>query len=136
MLCPSNTINATSRKDASAKDSEPPTNIIGPVKLSSIACGKNHTVAVEAGRSGPSTRRVFTWGAGNYGCLGHRAQKDSYLPRLVSTLEGPQFGPGSAPVSCAAGATCTVVVTEQGHGYYWGKVRDRVGERGGKRTPK
>merc|ERR1712232_1227836 len=91
------------------------------ISIASISCGKNHTIAVEAPFTSRShTRRVFTWGCGDYGCLGHYIQVDEYIPRVVSGLNGPLFD-GNSPVKAAAGTHCSMVLTENGHVYYWGK---------------
>ena len=89
------------------------------IRISQIACGKFHSVAVEAARPG-HTSRVFSWGCGNYGSLGHKVQKDEYYPRLVETLTGPIFS-SNQPVSVSCGSTCFIIKTTQGHCYYSGK---------------
>ena len=98
------------------------------IRIGYIACGKHHAIAVEApdssSSSSPQQRRVFTWGCGNYGCLGHGVQADEYRPRLVGILNAQK---GVRPVRAVAGATCSTVLTENGHVYYWGKHRS-VGE--------
>jgi alpha-tubulin suppressor-like RCC1 family protein len=94
------------------------------IALQDISCGKHHTVALEAPRDGGGPApRVFTWGCGDYGCLGHGVQKDEYFPRLVE--QG--FIPGMIGVKVSAGAHCSLLLTEPGHVYYWGKHRS-VGE--------
>jgi alpha-tubulin suppressor-like RCC1 family protein len=90
------------------------------IKLQDVACGKHFGICLEAprleGQSG--TPRVFTWGSGNYGCLGHGRQQDEYYPRHVSTL------PAVIPIQVQAGSLCSLVLTkDQGHVYYWGKHR-------------
>ena len=91
--------------------------------LSSISCGRNHMIAVEApsadGASGPIPR-VFTWGCGDYGCLGHGIQADEYTPRMVAGFRGPIFA-SNHPVDCSAGNNCSLVKTKNGHVYYMGK---------------
>jgi alpha-tubulin suppressor-like RCC1 family protein len=94
----------------------------GPIKLQDVACGKHFGIVLEAPcTAGGPPPRVFTWGNGNYGCLGHGRQKDEYYPRHVSTL------PAVIPMSVQAGSLCSLVLTNQGHVYYWGKHRS-VGE--------
>lgn len=48
------------------------------IRIQAIACGKHHTLAVEANYqvdAGEHARlRVFSWGCGNYGVLGHGVQ--------------------------------------------------------------
>lgn len=97
------------------------------IRIGNISCGKNHTVAVEApikNRTHPP--RVFTWGCGGYGVLGHSIQADEYTPRLVGTIQGPLFQ-SNVPIRAAAGAHCSMILTENGHVYYCGKHRS-VGE--------
>lgn len=91
------------------------------ISLSSISCGRNHVVAVEAPTVGHShVPRVFSWGSGGYGCLGHVIQADEYFPRLVAGFRGPIFA-NNHPVLAVAGCHCSLVLTKQGHVYYVGK---------------
>jgi len=113
--------------DSSGKVKCLPLEDAGQISLASISCGKNHFVAIEAATtSGTDVPRVFTWGSGNYGCLGHGIQADEYYPRLVGVLRGPIFA-NNHPVDAVAGANCTLVRTKNGHVYYVGKHR-QVGE--------
>jgi len=98
------------------------------IRIGSISCGKNHTIAIEAPCSAPNhvPCRVFSWGCGAYGCLGHNIQQDEYPPRLVSQLTGPLFQ-SNYPTHPAAGAQSSMALTKNGHVYYWGKHRS-VGE--------
>ena len=88
--------------------------------LANVSCGKNHMVAVEAASLSSEAPRVFTWGSGDYGCLGHAIQADEYTPRLVGALRGPIFA-NNHPVEAVAGSNCTIVKTKNGHVYYFGK---------------
>jgi alpha-tubulin suppressor-like RCC1 family protein len=96
------------------------------IRIGSIACGKNHSIAIEASSSSGHPARVFTWGCGNYGCLGHGMQVDSYKPRHVQSLAGPMLE-SNPPVKAAAGSHCSLIQTKNGHVYYFGKHRS-VGE--------
>jgi alpha-tubulin suppressor-like RCC1 family protein len=93
------------------------------VRIQYVACGKHHTLAVEA----PSQRtpRVFSWGCGDYGCLGHGVQAPEYYPRLIGILQGPAFVGQDYRV--AAGPHCSLLQTPMGRVYYWGRHRP-VGE--------
>jgi len=95
------------------------------ITLASVSCGRNHTVVVEA----PPPKvagvqrhlpRVFSWGCGSYGCLGHGQQKDEYRPRLVSIFRSPIFA-SNPPVRVSLGTTCSLALSSNGHVYYWGK---------------
>lgn len=57
-----------------------------------------------------SQKRVFSWGFGGYGRLGHAEQKDEMVPRLVKLFDFP--GRGAAQIY--AGYTCSFAVSETG----------------------
>jgi alpha-tubulin suppressor-like RCC1 family protein len=96
------------------------------IRLCHIACGKYHTIAVEA-LSENHPPRVFSWGCGNYGCLGHGIQADDYKPRSIAALNVGNQWLANPSVSCAAGTSCSMVLTATGQLYYWGKHRT-IGE--------
>ncbi|KAI3831388.1 hypothetical protein MKW92_007228 [Papaver armeniacum] len=74
-----------------------------------VACGINHTVAVDS------------WGYGGYGRLGHREQKDEWTPRVVAVFQKKNVLPPNAIV--AAGAHNCAVTAGGGQLYMWGKVK-------------
>jgi len=88
------------------------------VKITQVACGINHTVAVD------SNKRVYTWGFGGYGRLGHAEQKDEWRPRLVSQFDRK----GRGAMKVWAGSTHTMALNELGCTFYWG-VQGSVGTR-------
>lgn len=93
------------------------------VRIQAIACGKHHALAVEA--VSDQKPRIFSWGCGNYGCLGHGIQADEYFPRYVGALHNvPTAGSG---MRISAGAHCSLLQCSNGHVYYWGKHRS-IGE--------
>ncbi len=98
----------------------------GSICIGSVACGRNHLIAIEAQSTSGEVPRVFTWGCGDYGCLGHAVQADEYTPRLVGVMRGPIFA-SNHPVAAVAGSNCTLIRTKNGHVYYWGKHR-QMGE--------
>lgn len=57
-----------------------------------------------------SKKRVFTWGFGGYGRLGHADNKDEMVPRLLKFFEGPNKG----ATAIAAGSTFTFGLNEYG----------------------
>lgn len=57
-----------------------------------------------------SQKRVFSWGFGGYGRLGHTEQKDEMVPRLVKLFDFP--GRGAAHVF--AGYQCSFALSEMG----------------------
>src|SRR3569832_2218336 len=100
------------------------------IRLDSIACGKHHGVAVERTQSGDAKQRVFSWGCGDYGCLGHGVQANEFFPRKIGLLASLPFvteGSSSDEVQISAGAHCNLLHTPSCHVYYWGKHRS-VGE--------
>ncbi|KAG8142220.1 putative Protein RCC2 protein [Naja naja] len=75
-----------------------------------VACGANHTLILD------SQKRVFSWGFGGYGRLGHAEQRDEMVPRLVKLFDFP--GRGAAQIY--AGYTCSFAVSETGGLFFWG----------------
>ncbi|KAL6511833.1 hypothetical protein OROGR_021430 [Orobanche gracilis] len=80
-----------------------------------VACGTNHSVAVD------KNGHVYTWGYGGYGRLGHREQKDEWVPRLVDVFTRHNVLPPNAVVSAgSANSSCTA---GGGQLYMWGKIK-------------
>uniref|UniRef100_A0A670ZWZ4 Regulator of chromosome condensation 2 n=1 Tax=Pseudonaja textilis TaxID=8673 RepID=A0A670ZWZ4_PSETE len=75
-----------------------------------VACGANHTLILD------SQKRVFSWGFGGYGRLGHAEQRDEMVPRLVKLFDFP----GRGAVQIYAGYTCSFAVSETGGLFFWG----------------
>eukprot|EP00536_Pseudo-nitzschia_multiseries_P001000 jgi/Psemu1/250137/estExt_Genewise1Plus.C_120129 len=92
------------------------------IKIQDIAAGKHHALALEApAAGGDGGTRIFSWGCGNYGVLGHNRQKDEHYPRHVSFLSRSMTF-----TKLAAGANCSLALTVQGHVYYWGNHRSNA----------
>ncbi|PKA48785.1 Ultraviolet-B receptor UVR8 [Apostasia shenzhenica] len=83
--------------------------------ITKVACGANHTVAVD------SNGFVYTWGFGGYGRLGHREQKDEWVPRLVEVFQRHNVLPPDAVV--AAGSVSSACTAGGGQLYMWGKLK-------------
>ncbi|WOK98092.1 protein RCC2 [Canna indica] len=83
-----------------------------------VACGTNHTVAVD------SNGFVYTWGFGGYGRLGHREQKDEWVPRLVEVFQKQNVLPPNALVS--AGSVNSACTASGGQLYMWGKLKPKA----------
>ncbi|XP_073275792.1 uncharacterized protein [Primulina huaijiensis] len=81
-----------------------------------VACGTNHTVAVD--KSG----YVYTWRFGGYGRLGHREQKDEWSPRRVDVFTRHNVLPPDAIVS--AGSVNSACTAGGGQLYMWGKLKN------------
>ncbi|XP_042495216.1 protein RCC2 homolog isoform X2 [Macadamia integrifolia] len=81
-----------------------------------VACGTNHTVAVD------SEGFVYTWGFGGYGRLGHREQKDEWVPRRIEFFQRQHVLPPNALVSAGSvNSACTAV---GGQLFMWGKIKN------------
>lgn len=57
-----------------------------------------------------SQKRVFSWGFGGYGRLGHTEQKDEMVPRLIKLFDFPGRGAGQI----YTGYHCSFAVSENG----------------------
>ena len=68
-------------------------------------------------------KRIFTWGFGGYGRLGHSEPKDEWVPRL---LKGPFDAPNRGGTLIAAGSLFTMAVNELGKSYCFGPVRNAI----------
>ncbi|KAL2504013.1 Regulator of chromosome condensation (RCC1) family protein [Abeliophyllum distichum] len=98
-------------------DKEPPQTIasLAGETIVKVACGLNHTVAMD------KNGYVYTWGFGGYGRLGHREQKDEWVPRRVDVFTKHNFLPPDAIVSAgSANSSCTA---GGGQLYMWGKMK-------------
>jgi alpha-tubulin suppressor-like RCC1 family protein len=112
----------------------------GTILIDKVACGRRHTVAVEKIPEYSDTDvspRVFSWGCGSYGCLGHGVQVDEHYPREIGSLTSTikmSINGAKAPnkknpsfFSVSAGPSCSLLQLPSGHVYYWGKHRS-IGE--------
>ena len=98
------------------------------IRLQQVACGKHHTLALEAASEDDVPPRLFSWGCGDYGVLGHGVQQDDYFPRSVGALANLHLPTKDGSPTISAGQHCSLVTTAgSGHVYYWGKHRS-VGE--------
>ena len=102
-----------------AYDPQPmPRHVAGlaDVKTTKIACGANHCVAVDA------NGKIWTWGNGGDGRLGHKVQKDEFAPRMVEIQGGDR---NLCPADCvvAAGSTSSWVSALMGQMYCFGKIK-------------
>lgn len=74
-----------------------------------VACGDHHSAALSA------DGRLFTWGRGKYGQLGHGHYNNLSKPKLVTALRGLHI------VQVACGGDHTLVITREGVLYSWGR---------------
>jgi len=87
------------------------------VDIRDIACGTNHTIALDA------KKRVFSWGFGGYGRLGHAETKDEMVPRLIKFFETQ--GKGVKGIYC--GSTFCICINEHKVAYLFGQTK-KTGE--------
>ena len=86
------------------------------VKIASVAGGDSHIIAIT------SEGKVFSWGIGFYGCLGHGDESSLAVPKLVAGLSDHVI------TSAAGGASHSLAVADTGRVYVWG--RDHQGQLG------
>lgn len=79
------------------------------VKITFVAAGQDFSLAItDAGR-------LYSWGSGSFGALGHGDEKDVSEPRLIAAVSGRQFK------RVAAGAYHTLALATDGDLYSWGQ---------------
>ena len=84
------------------------------LNVSSVACGTDHTcVLTDSGR-------VFTWGGGSRGQLGHGDNRDLCAPRCVSALR-------RRVKQISAGAYHSLALMAGGSVYAWGGGEVQLG---------
>ena len=93
-----------------AKDAAVPTHVraLADEHIVSVACGMYSSACIS------DDLKLFTWGAGSKGQLGHVDTNDEWLPRLVAGLQGVQVA------QVALGFEHTVALDALGQLYTWG----------------
>jgi alpha-tubulin suppressor-like RCC1 family protein/regulator of replication initiation timing len=86
------------------------------VKFVSVSAGDYHAVAIS------DDGKLYSWGSGMYGVLGHCDTSDQLVPRLIFFTEKLVF------VKVAASSTHTLALTNEGVVYSWG--RNQFGQLG------
>lgn len=84
-------------------------NPVIDVEVREVCCGPNHTVIID------HKRRVFSWGFGGYGRLGHNEQKDEMVPRQIKMLDNRNI------VQVMCGMSFGLAHSDTGMLYFWGK---------------
>jgi len=112
------------------------------VKIRAVACGKNHSLALEDWETPGALNRLFTFGFGGYGRLGHNSPDDELVPREInvfSQLSPREPGKEQFPVlptnsqkqirHIVAGSTVSLAVSSGGNLYSFGKLSNsKAGE--------
>lgn len=87
---------------------------VDDVFITEIACGTNHTLAVD------KNHRCFSWGFAGYHRLGHSETKNELVPRSIKVFDAPSnSGRGAAKVF--AGASHSMALDVNGLLYFWGQ---------------
>lgn len=87
---------------------------VDDVSITDIACGTNHTLAVD------KKHRCFSWGFAGYHRLGHSETKNELVPRSIKVFDAPSnSGRGASRVF--AGATHSMALDLNGLLYFWGQ---------------
>jgi alpha-tubulin suppressor-like RCC1 family protein len=113
----------------------------GQIRIRAVAAGKNHAVCLEdweqvEGDAEAPANRVFTWGWGGYGRLGHNYAQDEFFPREVSAFSHAIPSPTDPSVRIAVaptnrqkqireivcGGSFTLAVSGSRNLYYFGKM--------------
>lgn len=91
-------------------------NGFGDRKIVKLSCGTNHVACFD------DAGKIWTWGFGGYGRLGHRVQKDEFAPKMVEIQGGDRnLVPKDAVLG--AGSVSTFVSALQGQLYAFGKLK-------------
>ncbi len=125
------------------------------IAIRKVACGRNHSICIEdwedqsaeanlkcgndnsiTGTQPLRLNRVFSFGFGGYGRLGHGSgiTSDELVPREVTTFSQSTSGIPSRPTnpqkqvrSIVAGSSFSLCVTASGTLYHWGKMASAKG---------
>jgi alpha-tubulin suppressor-like RCC1 family protein len=98
------------------------------IKVAQVSAGKNHAICVESTADG-GLGRVFSWGFGGYGRLGHTSASDELYPREIATFAQPssaiaqgKFNTQKQIQSIYAGSSYTLAIAASKNVYFWGKL--------------
>jgi E3 ubiquitin-protein ligase HERC3 len=78
-------------------------------RIVSVAAGKFHSMALAA------DGKLFTWGAGSYGQLGHGITDDQSIPKCVSSLNPTDLPPPDRITAISAGGYHSFALTVSGN---------------------
>lgn len=88
-------------------------------KTVQVCCGASHCVTVATDGT------CYTWGSGGYGRLGHKDQKDVWVPQPLAEVRAAQVSAGAAHTMCLGYAVLRngVVCSGQPSLFMWGRVK-------------
>lgn len=90
----------------------------GRVRAKQIAAGSNHALVLD------ENGKVWSWGFGGYGRLGHTTPKDELRPRLIDTFKADVY---SIDAITAGASSSFAIQTQRKSMYMWG-VTKKSGE--------
>merc|ERR1711871_552019 len=99
------------------------------VHVTAVTAGKHHSACVLSLKnddddddndkaSGSTHSRIYTWGFGGFGRLGHNCTDDELRPRELSFFSSLRYAVDQ--LNC--GNTYTCAITQQRQFYFWGKL--------------
>eukprot|EP01041_Mallomonas_annulata_P010080 gene10080-21011_t len=91
------------------------------VKVVRVAAGKNHSLCVEDWENG-GQNRVFSWGFGGYGRLGHNCSDDEMYPAEIAVFSQQKALPFKQIREVYAGSTASIAISVSRHVYFFGKL--------------
>ncbi|XP_038209104.1 probable E3 ubiquitin-protein ligase HERC2 [Zerene cesonia] len=80
------------------------------LEVIAIACGGAHSACLTA------RGRIYTWGKGRYGRLGHGDSEDQLVPKMVEALANYRV----IDVACGSGDAQTLCITDDDNVWSWG----------------
>ncbi|XP_022827451.1 probable E3 ubiquitin-protein ligase HERC2 [Spodoptera litura] len=80
------------------------------LEVVAIACGGAHSACLTA------RGRIYTWGKGRYGRLGHGDSEDQLVPKMVEALSSYRV----IDVACGSGDAQTLCITDDDNVWSWG----------------
>lgn len=83
------------------------------IKIVDVRCGNEHTLALD------ELGRIFSWGFGGFGRLGHGSPSDEFVPRLINTFLGER----RTAKRIWAGGCQSFALSEVGSLNFWGRTK-------------
>lgn len=87
---------------------------VNDVEITDVASGSNHTIALD------SKNRVFSWGFGGYGRLGHAEPRDEMVPRMIKYFDVTNR---SGAKYIKAGTAYSMAISIHSQLFFWGQTK-------------